>query len=199
MLRTRRMSSNTSCKFSPARLSLKTNTPPFACMCLSTIALTAARTSSWEICSILRSAATPGAVASAIHIRPLRQSVCIRMTSSSTLQEASEHHESGTKRDRLPVDFVRVALIQRTDEGNDLPDLVVLEHTPKRCWHGLLWHLPFDQLKQGEIITAKFPFVIEEGWAHATAAAGTVAGRAAILKKQRTPFLDCLRLPCIRV
>src|SRR5262245_57947969 len=163
MLRTRRMSSNASCRSSPARLSLKTNTPPFACICCSTIALTAARTSSWEICSILRSAATPAAVASASHSRPLRHSVCIRMTLSSTLQEASEHHERGTKRDWLPVDFIRVALIQRTDKGNDLPDLVVLEHPPKRCWHSLLWDLPFDQLEQSEIITAKFPFVIEEG------------------------------------
>src|SRR6266567_685144 len=199
MLRTRRMSSNASCKFSPVRLSLKANTPPFACMFCSTVALTAARTSSWEICSILRSAATPAAVASAIQIRPLRHRVCIHMTSSSTLQEASEHYESGARRDRLPVDFVRVALIQRTDEGNDLPDLVVLEHTPKCCWHGLLWNFSFDQLEQGEIITAKFPFVIEEGWAHATTAAGPVAGRAASLKKQRTPFLDRLRIPCVRV
>src|SRR2546425_8635439 len=199
MLRTRRMSSNASCKSSPARLSLKTNTPPFACICFSTIALTAARTSSWEICSILRSAATPATVASAIHIRPLRHSVCIRMTSSSTLQEASEHHESGAKRVGLPVDFVQVALIQRADEGNDLPDLVVLEHTPKRCWHGLLRDLPFDQLEQGEIITAKFPFVVEEGWAHATAAAGTMTARAATLKVQRAPFLDRLSIPCIRV
>src|SRR5712691_8040668 len=147
MLRTRRMSSNVSCKFSPTRLSLKTNTPPCACICFSTIALTAARTSSWEICSILRPSTAPTAVASALHIRPLRHSVCIRMTSSSTLQETSEHHESGAKRDRLPVDFVRVALIQRADEGNDLPDLVVLEHTPKRCWHGLLGDLSFDQLE----------------------------------------------------
>src|SRR5262245_14244837 len=193
------MSSNASCNSYPARLSLKTNTPPFACMCVSTIALTAARTSSWEIWSILRSAATPAAVASAIHIRALRHSVCIRMTSSSTLQEASEYHESGAKRDRLPVDFVRVALIQRTDEGNDLPDLVVLEHTPKRCWHSLLWDLPFDQLEQGAIITAKFPFIIEEGWAHATTAAGAVAGRAASLQEQCTPFLDRLSVPCIRV
>src|SRR5437763_12241444 len=189
MLRTRRMSSNASCKFSPVRLSLKAKTPPFACMFCSTVARTAARTSSWEICSILRSAATPTAVASTLHIKPLRHSVCIRMTSSSTLQEASEHHEGGARRDRLPVDFIRIALIQRADEGNDLPDLIVFEHTPKRCWHSLLWDLPFDQLEQGEIITAKFPFVIEEGWAHATAAAGPVAGGAAGLKEQRAPFL----------
>src|SRR4029453_6979725 len=199
MLRTRRMSSNASCKSSPVRLSLKANTPPFACMFCSTVARTAARTSSWEICSILRSAATPAAAASTLHIRPLRYSVCMRMTSSSTLQEASEHDESRAKRDGLPVDFVRVALIQRADEGQELPDLVLVEHTPKRCWHGLLWDLSFDQLEQGEIITAKFPFVVEEGWAHATTAAGTVAGRAAILQVQRAPFLDCLRLPCIRV
>src|SRR5215475_4501045 len=199
MLRTRRMSSNASCKLSPVRLSLKTNTPPFACMFCSTVARTAARTSSWEIWSMLRPSKAPTVVASTLQIRPLRQSVCMRMTSPSTLQETSERHESGTKRDRLPVDFVRVALIQRTNKGNDLPDLGVLEHTPKRCWHGLLWDFPFDQLKQGKIITAKFPFVIEEGWAHATTTAGTVTGRAAILKKQRTPFLDCLRIPCIRV
>src|SRR5215475_9589096 len=199
MLRTRRMSSNASCKLSPVRLSLKTNTPPFACMFCSTVARTAARTSSWEIWSMLRPSKAPTVVASTLQIRTLRHSVCMRMTSSSTLQETSERHESGTKRDRLPVDFVRVALIQRTDEGNDLPDLVVLEHTPKRCWHGLLWHLPFDQLKQGEIITAKFPFVVEESWAHATAAAGTVAGRAARLKEQCAPFLDCLSVPCIWV
>jgi hypothetical protein len=30
--------------------------------------------------------------------------------------------------------------------------------------------ISFDQLEQGEIITAKFPFVVEEGWAHATTA-----------------------------
>src|SRR5215470_13082028 len=199
MLRTRRIFSNASCKFSPVRLSLKTNTPPFACTFCSTVVRTAVRTSSWEIWSMLRPSKAPTAVASTLQIRPLRQSVCMRMTSPSTLQETSEHHESETKRDWLPVDFVRVTLIQRTNEGDDLPDLVVLEHTPKRCWHGLLWDFPFDQLKQGEIITAKFPFVIEEGWAHATAAAGTMAGRAAILKKQLTPFLDCLRIACIRV
>src|SRR6266446_4891041 len=147
MLRTRRMSSNVSCKFSPTRLSLKTNTPPCSCICFSTIALTAVRTSSWEIWSMLRPSTAPTAVASTLHIRPLRHSVCMRMTSSSTLQEAFEHHERGARRDRLPVDFVRIALIQRTDEGHDLPDLVVLEHTPKRCWHGLLWNLPFDQLE----------------------------------------------------
>src|SRR5262245_15762396 len=147
MLRTRRMSSNASCKFSPVRLSLKTNTPPFACMFCSTVAHTAARTSSWEIWSMLRPSTAPTAMVSTLHSRPLRHSVCMRMTSSSTLQEASEHYESGTKRDRLPVDFVRVALIQRTDESKELPDLVVLEHTPKRCWHSLLWDLPFDQLK----------------------------------------------------
>src|SRR5262252_7977630 len=185
------MSSNASCKSSPARLSLKTNTPPCACICCSTIVLTAARTSSWEIWSMLRSSTAPTAVASTPHIRTLRHRVCIRMT-SSTLQKASKHHERGARSGRLPVDFVRVTLIQRTDEGNNLPDLVVLEHISKRCWHGLLWDLPLDQLEQGEIITAKFPFVIEEGWAHATAAAGTVAGRAASLQEQGTTLLDRL-------
>src|SRR5215471_3451098 len=95
---------------------------------------------------------------------------------------------------RLPVDFIRVALIQRTDEGNDFPDLVVLEHTPKRRWHGLLWDLAFDQLEQGEIITAELPFVVEEGRAHAATATSTVAGRAAILQEQRAPFLDRLSI-----
>src|SRR5262245_62731351 len=136
MLRTRRMSSNASCKFSPVRLSLKTNTPPFACTFCSTVVRTAARTSSWEIWSMLRPSKASTVVASTLQIRPLRQSVCMRMTLPSTLQETSERHESGTKRGRLPVDFVRVALIQRTDEGKELPDIVILEYVRKCCWHG---------------------------------------------------------------
>ena len=59
--------------------------PSFACICFSMMALTAARTSSCEIWSMLRPPsvpAAPAAVASTHHIGPLRQSICIRITLS---------------------------------------------------------------------------------------------------------------------
>src|SRR2546428_194077 len=49
---------------------------------------TARRSAHWPPQSL---PAAPPAVASALNIRPLRHSVCIRMTSSSTLQETSDH------------------------------------------------------------------------------------------------------------
>lgn len=97
----------------------------------------------------------------------------------------------------LPHDQSRVALVDRSNPGNDLPDLLILENRPENRRHLLLWNPALDQVKESLIVAAILPAIVKHGWGpgHPTSTPGTMAARTAGLQIQFVSLLDRLFVP----